>query len=426
MHLTRLLRTQQNTLSHLIDHYAKYPPTGLTMKRIVEFAREGDAKQSYLFLRNELPVRLASMMKEMGHLPSRLLEMPSVKTVNGWYGTSLHELDSFRHATPTTETVKKFTEILQNIRKRHSTVIETLAQGYMEFSDTGQVKEYEESQIQYFLNRFYLSRISIRLLIYQHTMCFGDEVPLHPTHLGFVDPNCLVEDIIKDAFENAQFLCEGYYLQAPSLELRRINAITPEEPIAIAYVPSHLYHMMFELFKNSMRATVEHSESKKSNSALSPIVVDVVKAKEDLTIRISDRGGGIPRSKADKIFRYMYSTAPRPVSLTDSQHSGPTPLAGFGYGLPISRLYARYFNGDLEIHSIDGHGTDAYIYLQAVEDHASEWLPICNRAAYEYYVSLLVGRIVLGTFSIEERPDCERFKTTFGNRLICRTRSKKT
>ncbi len=49
----------------------------------------------------------------------------------------------------------------------------------------------------------------------------------------------------------------------------------------------------------------------------------------------SDRGGGIPRSKADKIFQYMYSTAPRPVSLVDSQHSGPTPLAGFGYGLPI-------------------------------------------------------------------------------------------
>jgi pyruvate dehydrogenase kinase 2/3/4 len=99
---------------------------------------------------------------------------------------------------------------------------------------------------------------------------------------------------------------------------------------------------------------------------------------------LSDRGGGIPRSKADKIFRYMYSTAPRPVSLTDTQHSGPTPLAGFGYGLPIvgfyvnlsyekfsflfkSRLYARYFNGDLEIHSIDGYGTDAYIYLQVMK-----------------------------------------------------------
>ena len=57
----------------------------------------------------------------------------------------------------------------------------------------------------------------------------------------------------------------------------------------------------------------------------------------------------------------------------------------------------------MEIHSIDGYGTDAYIYLQvdrrknlsnsliyhfqAVEEQASEWLPICNRAAYEYYIS---------------------------------------
>jgi hypothetical protein len=31
----------------------------------------------------------------------------------------------------------------------------------------------------------------------------------------------------------------------------------------------------------------------------------------------------------------MYSTAPRPVSPADAQHSGPVPLAGFGYGLPI-------------------------------------------------------------------------------------------
>lgn len=276
MHLTRFLRNQQQVLAHLIDNYARFPPTGLTMKRIVEFAREGDAKQSYMFLRNELPVRLASMMKEMAHLPPRLLEMPSFRTVSGWYGTSLHELHAFQNLQPTDETVNKFTEALQSIRKRHSTVIETLAQGYMEFSDLGSVKEYEESQIQYFLDRFYLSRISIRLLIYQHTMCFGNEVPQHPTHLGFIDPDCHVEDIVKDAFENAQFLCEGYYLTAPSLKLRRINAINPTEPIAIAYVPSHLYHIMFELFKNSMRASVEYSESNKSSTPIPPIEVCIL------------------------------------------------------------------------------------------------------------------------------------------------------
>jgi len=387
MFFTRVLRSQQQSLAHLVDHYAQYPPTGLTMKKIVDFAREGDAKQSFLFLRGELPVRLASMMKEMNHLPLRLLQMPSVQTVNSWYGTSLTELHSFKSLQPTNDVVQKFTEVLQNIRKRHTKVVETLAQGYMEFSDLGQAKDYEESQIQYFLDRFYLSRISIRLLIYQHTMCFGDEVPIHPSHLGFVDPHCFVEDIINDAFENAQFLCEGYYMTSPNLNIRMINAVDPGKPIAIAYVPSHLYHVMFELFKNAMRATVEFAEQKKSTKKLPPISVDVVKGKEDVTIRISDRGGGIPRSKADKIFHYMYSTAPRPVSFNDSQHSGPIPLAGFGYGLPISRLYARYFNGDMEIHSIDGYGTIAYIYLQAVEDQASEWLPICNRAAYEYYIS---------------------------------------
>jgi hypothetical protein len=74
---------------------------------LTKIAREGDAQQSFLFLRNELPVRLASMMKEMGHLPPSLLEMPSVKTVNGWYGISLTELHSFKGLQPTNEVVRK-------------------------------------------------------------------------------------------------------------------------------------------------------------------------------------------------------------------------------------------------------------------------------------------------------------------------------
>ena len=61
------------------------------------------------------------------------------------------------------------------------------------------------------------------------------------------------------------------------------------------------------------------------------------------------------------MFQYLFSTAPRP-----SMSPTKAPLAGYGYGLPLSRLYARYFHGDLILNSYDGYGTDAVVYLKVV------------------------------------------------------------
>lgn len=81
--------------------------------------------------------------------------------------------------------------------------------------------------------------------------------------------------------------------------------------------------------------------------------------------QVSDEGGGIPRSGVSRIWTYLYTTANSPLELMDQsgEGEGPAVLAGYGYGLPISRLYARYFGGELQIISMEGYGTDAYLHL---------------------------------------------------------------
>ena len=54
------------------------------------------------------------------------------------------------------------------------------------------------------------------------------------------------------------------------------------------------------------------------------------------------------------------------------------PMHGLGYGLPLSRLYARYFKGDIQIASVDGYGTDVYVYFQRLSHMAQENLPVFN------------------------------------------------
>ena len=98
---------------------------------------------------------------------------------------------------------------------------------------------------------------------------------------------------------------------------------------------------------------------------------------EDITIKVGDRGGGIKRSQMPLLWLYtpdstvwegrrlLRGLPRRPV------HGGEGAAGasfrghfeGGGWGLPMSRLFARYFGGDLRIVSVEGYGTDAFIQL---------------------------------------------------------------
>merc|ERR1711874_811163 len=121
-------------------------------------------------------------------------------------------------------------------------------------------------------------------------------------------------------------------------------------------------------------------ETHKSSASLPDLEVRVAKGEYDVSIRVSDKGGGIPRHGTDQLFQYLFSTAPRP-SMTPNK----APLAGYGYGLPLSRLYARYFHGDLILNSYEGYGTDTVIFLKADTHEANELLPIFNKTSSKQY-----------------------------------------
>uniref|UniRef100_A0A8C9XXT4 Protein-serine/threonine kinase n=1 Tax=Sander lucioperca TaxID=283035 RepID=A0A8C9XXT4_SANLU len=346
----------------------RFSPSPLSMKQFLDFGSiNACEKTSFVFLRQELPVRLSNIMKEINLLPDKLLTTPSVQTVQSWYIQSLMEILEFLDKNPDDyKVLGEFVDALVTIRNRHNDVVPTMAEGIIEYKEVFPQDLMTNQNIQYFLDRFYMSRISIRMLINQHTLIFdGTLNPVHPNTIGSIDPHCQVGDVVQDAFNSAKMLCEQYYLRSPDLILQEIFKEKKNYPISIEYVPSHLYHMLFELFKNAMRATIEtHDDS----NNLPPIKVMVSLGDEDMSIKVSDKGGGVPFRRIENLFSYMYSTAPAPHI---GERTRP-PLAGFGYGLPISRLYAKYFQGDLQLYSMEGHGTDAVIYLKVSQhgDHA--------------------------------------------------------
>ena len=60
--------------------------------------------------------------------------------------------------------------------------------------------------------------------------------------------------------------------------------------------------MFFEIFKNSMRATMETWETE---DQVPDIEVQIVKSKHDISIKVSDQGGGINRNISDNVFLYL-------------------------------------------------------------------------------------------------------------------------
>ncbi|CAE8587145.1 unnamed protein product, partial [Polarella glacialis] len=142
-----------------------------------------------------------------------------------------------------------------------------------------------------------------------------------------------------------------------------------------------------EMLKNACRATTERHirsgrqgagydiRSGRLDAKIPNVVVELQKGDVHVIIKISDQGGGMPKKLQEEAWEYGWSTANSmedsddPSSAWDSSSKAwRKELAGFGFGLPLTRLHAQYFGGDVFMQAMPGHGTDMYLLLNHLKE----------------------------------------------------------
>ncbi|KAF9954985.1 hypothetical protein BGZ70_010395 [Mortierella alpina] len=383
------------------------------------------------FLNRELPVRFSKRIMELRNLPRELRDTEPFMNLIKNYTLSFQELQAYSDNSrlwflspnihlreelelDDNETLqiaiqKEYADLLQTITNRHKQDVVYMAHGISLFKRYQSSRSQPSTEIQRFLNSFNRGRLGIRIMVghhlaLQHQLHTPDEpassasasasstaasssaylstpTSAHSTRIGIIEPQCDIEALILNATQSAQFVFFQHYntVFPPNVHIEHAKEVGGRN-IRFPVVPALLHHILFELLKNSMRATAEFHGLDKSSYPDIEVKLSS-SADGDLNIRIKDHGGGMPPEQVMKPFNYMFTTASNTVcidfpSIMTALEKKPEraaigenlPLCGFGFGLATSKLYARLFGGDLILSSIAGSGTEATIRLRKLED----------------------------------------------------------
>ncbi|OLY83082.1 [Pyruvate dehydrogenase (acetyl-transferring)] kinase 2, mitochondrial [Smittium mucronatum] len=374
----------------------------LTEKKLIDSANH---------VMSELSVRLAHRIRDFQKLPYICGTNPYMGKVYQMYWNSFDDFRNFKKIETLEDNVNWCNLMTRNI-KEHSQTIPLLGMGVSECVDI-----VDPELIDSFMNRMLMTRISRRTLVEQHVLLSEtfynslenlknisesaqNPVDLRnllsdslksPKHMnrhqsagkraqivGKVDTQCNVANLILDIGMKLSSIFEDAYDLVPLTSPTII--INCPENVQLMCVTDHIEYILFELLKNSIKATIQSSikvsglknSSDLNNLDFSPIHVTVFQSKTHVTIRISDRGGGID----DKIYKQLwnYCSSYKAQFLTNfhrikemqaktNEYTGVSPLVSLGFGLPMARVFANYWGGEINLVSLPGYGVDTYVKL---------------------------------------------------------------
>ncbi|KAF7537532.1 hypothetical protein G7Z17_g12839 [Cylindrodendrum hubeiense] len=395
----------------------------LSLADLVRHGRPPLSSESLLssanFALSLLPVRLAHRIQALRNLPYIVVTNPNISRIYNNYIHSLSILLPYLHATRDGHPIAslddevRFTNVLAELVQTHTDTIPILAKGFLECR-----RYISPTEVTRFLDQHLRARIGTRLIAEQHiALHFSSQphfdppasptpCPEHPSYIGVIDTVLKPAEIIESCGGFVADICELRYGIRPQLQ------IDGEPDTTFAFVPMHLEYIVTELLKNAFRATVENKsrepvivtiapepplrlQSQSTSDSPPPVVArpseddnrtafrnGAITPLDDnapgVTIRVRDRGGGIPPDVSPNIWSYSFTTFsdnpddfPGSGSGSDglgaiASASGGSSIAGLGYGLPLSRAYAEYFGGGIAVQSLYGWGTDVYLRLKGV------------------------------------------------------------
>lgn len=372
----------------------------ISLRQLTFFGRtltESRLISSANYVRLELPTRLAHRLRNMQTLPYSALTNSHISHVYELYYTAFERLRKVPEVRSVDDN-DRFCDVVQSCLREHLSVIPRLAMGVIEIQNNISGEECDQ-----FMTTLLRSRISRRVIAEQHLALtetfhspwhFPDAskstVAPEDDFVGEIFLKCNAKEIVEQCAATARDLMSkafGPTVAIPEVVIKgHLNTTFP-------YIPSHIEYMIGELLRNSMQAVIE-----RPGSQCPPIEVLICEAAQHVIIRVSDQGGGVER----EILPYLWSFAkgPRrqkrlenleqvpklagtmqelryadPAMAAEIERypekrgsslkalSGRQPDLRLGMGLPMSRIYAEYWAGTLELHSLEGYGVDAFLQI---------------------------------------------------------------
>ncbi|AEO63312.1 uncharacterized protein THITE_2108382 [Thermothielavioides terrestris NRRL 8126] len=278
------------------------------------------------YVRTELPTRIAHRIRDMQQLPYVVVTNPHLNEVYDLYYTAF---DTFRKVKDikTLEDNDRFCKTIRAMLKAHLTVIPKLARGILECNGLMDAAELDK-----FMNTILRSRISRRVIAEQHLALtdtfhapwFSPGAKLSESEfIGNVFLKCVAKDVVSRCGRTVREILRRAY--GPDVALPEIR-IDGHLDANFPYILSHLEYIIGELLRNSVQAVAERHQRRKDRATNPdepppPIEVTICESQQHVIIRISDRGGGIPR----EVLPYLWSFSKGPASDTILANLGKVP-----------------------------------------------------------------------------------------------------